>query len=173
MCLTRVALYGSTWSMGDSTNLLHQFDRRLIDGLYVEAMVLADEARSFFDHRAEEERALLGQLERVEFACESLKVTTRLMHVIAWLLTQRAILNGELEELARMEERFRLGEAATTDEAIAGRFSTDMQALIGASEDLYDRVLRLEQQLVGRVRGEPSLALSPARDLLTRLERAF
>lgn len=159
--------------MGDSTNLLNQFDRRLIDGLYVEAMVLADEARSFFDHRAEEQRALLDQIDRVAFACESLKVTTRLMHVIAWLLTQRAILNGELEEAVRMEERFRLGEAAATNPDSARSFIAEMRTLILASEDLYERVSRLEQQLVGRVRGGGEMALSPARDLLIRLERAF
>jgi regulator of CtrA degradation len=159
--------------MSDSTTLLNQFDRRLIDSLYVEAMVLADEARSFFDHRAEEHRALLGQIDRVEFACESLKVTTRLMHVIAWLLTQRAILNGELDESVRNEERHRLGEAAATPSSMAERFSFDMMTLIVASEDLYDRVSRLERQLVGRARGSAPVPLSPARDLLTRLERAF
>lgn len=159
--------------MGESITLLNQFDRRLIDSLYVEAMVLADEARSFFDYRAEEQRALLGQVDRVEFACESLKVTTRLMHVIAWLLTQRAILNGELDESARHEERHRLGEAATTPSTITERFSLDMMSLIVASEDLYDRVLRLERQLVGRSGGSTKAPLSPARDLLTRLERAF
>lgn len=159
--------------MTDSTTLLNQFDRRLIDSLYVEAMVLADEARSFFDYRAEEHRALLGQVDRVEFACESLKVTTRLMHVIAWLLTQRAILNGELNESARSEDRHRLGDAATTLSGVAERFTFDMMTMIVASEDLYGRVARLEKQLVGRVRGAPSMALSPARDLLTRLERAF
>ncbi|MBN8818450.1 MAG: DUF1465 family protein [Sphingomonas sp.] len=159
--------------MRDSTTLLNQFDRRLIDSLYVEAMVLADEARAFFDHRAEEHRATLDQIDRVEFACESLKVTTRLMHVIAWLLTQRAILNGELPDAVRSEERYRLGEAATTPVGLAERFSFDMMTLIVASEDLYDRVARLERQLVGRVRGSKALPLSPARDLLTRLERAF
>jgi regulator of CtrA degradation len=159
--------------MNESTTLLNQFDRRLIDSLYVEAMVLADEARAFFDHRAEEHRAALDQLDRVEFACESLKVTTRLMHVIAWLLTQRAILNGELAETVRREERYRLGEAAATLTGIAERFAFDMMTLIVASEDLYDRVARLERQLVGRVRGSSVVPLSPARDLLTRLERAF
>ena len=159
--------------MSDSTNLLNQFDRRLIDGLYVEAMVLADEARSFFDHRAEEHRAALGQVDRVEFACESLKVTTRLMHVIAWLLTQRAILNGELPETVRGEERYRLGEAAVTKDGLAERFGFDMMTLIVASEDLYSRVARLERQLAGRIREDAMVPLSPARDLLIRLERAF
>lgn len=153
--------------------MLTQFDRRLIDSLYVEAMVLADEARSFFDHRADEHRASLGQTDRVEFACESLKVTTRLMHVIAWLLTQRAILNEELEEGVRHEERFRLGEAAGTMPALADRFGLDMMAMILGSEDLYTRVARLERQLVGRARGESALLPSPARDLLTRLERSL
>ncbi|MGF7168445.1 regulator of CtrA degradation [Sphingobium xanthum] len=159
--------------MSDSTTLLNQFDRKLIDSLYVEAMVLADEARSFFDHRAEEHRALLAQIDRVEFACESLKVTTRLMHVIAWLLTQRAILNGELPESVRGEERHRLGDAAVTAPGIGDRFSFDMKTLIEASEDLYDRVARLESQLLGRSRGTRLVPLNPARDLLTRLERAF
>ena len=65
--------------------------RRLIDSLYTEAMLLADEARGYFDEVGREQRDMLGAMDRVVFSCESLKVTTRLMHVIAWLLTQRAV----------------------------------------------------------------------------------
>ena len=61
--------------------------RHLIDALYIEAMLLADEARSYFDEVGRAEREMLDPLVRVGFSCESLKVTTRLMHVIAWLLT--------------------------------------------------------------------------------------
>lgn len=57
--------------------------RRLVDSLYVEAMVLADEARGYFDQLGRDERDALEALSRVAFSCESLKVTTRLMHVIA------------------------------------------------------------------------------------------
>jgi regulator of CtrA degradation len=63
---------------------------RLVDSLYVEAMLLADEVRAYFDEGGREEREALPPLLKVSFSCESLKVTTRLMHVIAWLLTQRA-----------------------------------------------------------------------------------
>jgi len=69
---------------------------KLVDSLYVEAMVLADEARSYFDSAARDDRLGLEPVDRVGFSCESLKVTTRLMHVIAWLLTQRAVTAGEL-----------------------------------------------------------------------------
>jgi hypothetical protein len=40
---------------------------KLVDSLYVEAMVLADEARSYFDVQAEEDRALLEPGVRVHF----------------------------------------------------------------------------------------------------------
>ncbi|HZV19736.1 MAG TPA: DUF1465 family protein [Sphingobium sp.] len=159
--------------MSDSKTLVSHFDRRLIDGLYVEAMVLADEARSFFDGQGEEQRRALGEVDRVVFAGESLKVTTRLMHVIAWLLAQRAILNGELTEAARSDERFKLGEAAPTAASIAQRFSPDMTALIVDSADIYQRIARLERQLVTRTRRHSPAQFSPARALLDRLERAF
>ncbi|MBA3730170.1 MAG: DUF1465 family protein, partial [Sphingomonas sp.] len=64
---------------------------RLIDSLYTEAMLLADEARAYFDQAGRDERLTLEPFARVGFACESLKVTTRIMHIAAWLLTQRAV----------------------------------------------------------------------------------
>jgi len=64
---------------------------RLIDSLYTEAMLLADEARSYFDDAGRDDRNTLEPFIRVGFACESLKVTTRIMHIVAWLLTQRAM----------------------------------------------------------------------------------
>ena len=59
-------------------------------------MLLADEARSYFEGRARVDRDALDPWMRVGFSCESLKVTTRLMHVIAWLLARRAVAEGEL-----------------------------------------------------------------------------
>ncbi len=69
---------------------------KVIDSLYTEAMLLADEARSYFDRNGREDRLRLDPLLRVGFSVESLKVTTRLMHVIARLLTQRALEAGEI-----------------------------------------------------------------------------
>ncbi len=70
---------------------------RLIDALYTEAMVLADEARAYFDDAGRDERQTLDAFARVGFACESLKVTTRIMHIVAWLLTQKAVVTGEIK----------------------------------------------------------------------------
>lgn len=137
---------------------------KLIDSLYVEAMLLADEARGYFDQQGREERAGLAPMSRVGFSCESLKVTTRLMHIIAWLLTQRAAEAGELAERPGR----RLGKAAASDsDAIAGLPATAIN-LIRASGELYARVERLDQ-------GNRSADAqpSPARSLMSRLERSL
>ena len=70
---------------------------RLIDSLYTEAMLLADEARAYFDEAGRDDRQMLEPFARVGFACESLKVTTRIMHIVAWLLTQKAVETGEIK----------------------------------------------------------------------------
>lgn len=138
---------------------------RLIDSLYTEAMVLADEARSYFDEIGRPEQALLEPMQRVAFSCESLKVTTRLMHVIAWLLTRKAIAAGEIAD-DRSDTR-RLGLAAETELAAIDSLPAGARAIISGSVDLYDRVARIDREMV-----EPE-SDSPALGLIRRLERTF
>jgi regulator of CtrA degradation len=141
---------------------------KLIDSLYVEAMLLADEARAYFDKHGRDERMSLDPLVRVGFSCESLKVTTRLMHIIAWLLTQRAVAAGELTaDQARKPER-QLGEAVESDEEVLEKLPQSALQLIRSSRDLYERVRRIEE---GSSSEEPPH--SPARSLLSRLQRSL
>ncbi|MDR6787045.1 regulator of CtrA degradation [Sphingomonas sp. BE138] len=142
--------------------------RRLIDSFYTEAMVLADEARHYFDEGGRAEREALAPMERVAFSCESLKVTTRLMHVIAWLLTQRAIAAGELAATQALDPARRLGAAPASDEAMLQRFPAQAHALIAGSIDLHRRVALLDSANAG----ERPVA-SPARSMLERLSTAF
>jgi len=138
----------------------------LVDSLYVEAMVLADEARSYFDSRGRDERLTLDPMLRVGFSCESLKVTTRLMHVIAWLLTQRAVEAGELSHVQARRPVRRLGNAPDSDEELVARLPGNAVQLIEASRDLYARIKRLED-------GGLAPQASPARSLMSRLERSI
>ena len=99
-----------------AAELQGQMTPKLVDGLYIEAMVLADEARSYFDTLGRDDRLSLDPIDRVGFSCESLKVTTRLMHVIAWLLTQRAVAPASS---AGPGGRSGGGEAPQTDRALS------------------------------------------------------
>lgn len=141
---------------------------RLIDSLYTEAMLLADEARSYFDDAGRDERATLEPFARVGFACESLKVTTRIMHIVAWLLTQRAIESGEIPSRDGQRAERRLGNAQDSDPIVVGTLPPAAQRLINSSADLYARVKRLDE---GGLEAEPPQ--SPARALMGRLERGL
>ena len=154
---------------------------RLVDSLYVDAMVMADEARSYFDRKAEEDRGGLDMMARLTFSCESLKVTTRLMHVIAWLLSQKAWQRGEITAEALSDPKYRLGSASQTDMSALAVLPPCARDLVTGSQSLYDRVRRLQEQMLqinltpAPVSDIPNDDEVPgqARDLLARLERAF
>jgi len=146
----------------------HRIHRRLIDSVYVEAMLLADEARSYFDEVGRAERDALSPMTRVAFSCESLKVTTRLMHVIAWLLTQRAVIAGELSAAQAGEPSRRLGEAPNTEPLVAADLPPHARRMIDASIELHRRVARLD---AAQLRDLPDPG--PARAMLDRLATAF
>ena len=141
---------------------------RVIDGLYTEAMLLADEARHYFDEAGRDDRNLLEPFVRVTFACESLKVTTRIMHIVAWLLTQRAIETGEIPGPEGRRPERRLGHAAESDPEVVASMPSEARRLIEASSDLYARINRVDEGVV--VDEAPT---SPARALMGRLERGL
>jgi len=155
---------------------------RLVDNLYVEAMVMADEARSYFDGKGMEDKDRLGMVARLSFTCDALKVTTRLMHVIAWLLTQKAWRRGEISAEALDDPRYRLGQAATSEPSALEAMPACARELVTGSEALYERVRWLQENMRNARVGFASdqlpesfaaIGAGPARDLLARLERSF
>jgi regulator of CtrA degradation len=145
-----------------------ELNSRLVDSLYVEAMLLADEARSYFDNAARDDRLGLSPVDRVGLSCESLKVTTRLMQVIAWLLNQRALAAGEIDADEAAASERRIGDAPASEDALVARLPAAAVDLIRASIELYDRVCRVSDG--GFAEETPG---SPARSLQSRLERSL
>ncbi|PCD02595.1 hypothetical protein COC42_14435 [Sphingomonas spermidinifaciens] len=145
-----------------------RFERRLIDSLYTEAMLLADEARDYFDESGRADRDALAPLARVSFSCESLKITTRLMHVIAWLLTQRAVMAGELSAVDALDGSRRLGDAPASEPAAVETLPPRARSLVEASSRLHWRVAQLDT-----AQASVTPAASPARVMIERLARAL
>ena len=166
-----VLTWTRTWHVGNMTESNESLETqtritpRLIESLYTEAMLLADEARAYFDEGGREERSSLPPFVRVGFACESLKVTTRIMHIVAWLLTQRAVESGEIKSVEGRRPERRLGHANDSDPLVIEQLPETARKLVNASTDLYARIKRLDEGQLD----EP--AASPARALMGRLER--
>lgn len=152
-------------TVGSDLSPLH---RKLIEALYDEAMLLADEARAYFDEAGRNERDSLDPLARVGFSCESLKVTTRLMHVIAWLLTQRAVQAGELSRAEALHPSRRLGDATITDAATLAVLPIRARKLIETSADLHRRV-----GLLDAAQEASPTAVSPVLSMQIRLALAL
>jgi regulator of CtrA degradation len=141
---------------------------RLAETLYTEALLLADETHAYYDLAGRSDREQLEPRERVQFACEALKATTRLMHVIAWLATRRAIATGELPEGDPRSAERQLGESTPSDTNVLGAMPTPARRLILAGIDLHERVGRVAAGIEA-----PIATASPARALLQRLERSL
>lgn len=154
------------------TSLAHTpINPKLVESLYLEAMSLADEARGYFDCEGAADRGRLDPVTRVAFSCESLKVTTRLMHVVSWLLVQKAVQAGELEAGEAAHPDRRLGRASDTDDPVRlAQLPARSRDIVERSRDLYDRVSRLDAQVGAEPGGE---AGGGARALLDRLRSSL
>lgn len=151
-------------SLDDARKLM---TARLVGSLYTEAMLLADEARSYFDEIGRIDRETLRPFERVAFSCESLKVTTRLMHVIAWLLTRKAVASGELPDGIDTDEGRRLGAPVASDAEAIATLPDRARAIVAASSDLYERIALIDRNMVDPEPGSPALGL------IRRIEQAL
>lgn len=112
---------------------------RIVDALYGEALLLADELRSRFggEFRAEGDAAA-----DVALTCESLRATTRTMHCLAWLLNHRAYFAGEISEF-QLRRHGRLPPGVPSGDL--ARLPEDAARLMRISERLFARVERLEK----------------------------
>ena len=119
---------------------------RIIEGLYCEALVLAEEVRAAFTLSGRIERACNDEdLARVALSCEGLRTTTRMMHAIAWLLNHRAHLMGELSEF-QLRRFGRLAPDPTQSDPDALMLMGQHQReVIAATKRFYARLLRLDR----------------------------
>lgn len=132
--------------------------RAQVENLYVEAMVIADEAYAAFGADRGTGTGDLRADDHVAVACESLKTTTRLMHVIAWLLHQRAMIAGEPGATAK-DSAADLGDPIAADETVCARLAPSVRRIVRESERLFARVKRLDGEWRSQPRAAPVQAL--------------
>ena len=140
------------------------FSARLVESLYTDAMVLADEARSYFERDRHDGGDDDGNaFDKIDISCESLRVTTRLMHAIAWLLNQKAYYAGELPGHLLRHQNHRLGSTEVSDPALLRRLPEEARNLVRASEQLVARLARIESSFEAHdQRTGPAMASAPA-----------
>jgi regulator of CtrA degradation len=121
---------------------------------YDETMDLMVEARNYLAYAERSERQRAGLETGLRMSCEAMRVTSRLTQVMAWLMMQRAVQDGEIPQEEAITDENRLsGGDVCLDES----FSNDetlprgLRSLMDRSYRLYVRVSRLEEMVRDRV----------------------
>jgi regulator of CtrA degradation len=104
---------------------------------------------------------------RLALSTEGLKTTTRMMHVLAWLLNQRALFSGELSE-SQVRLHGALPPDRGSDDRQLAMLEPETRELIAETERLHQRIARLDE--AWRQHFEMT---SPARAFQERIGREF
>lgn len=118
-----------------------------------ETMSLLVEARRYLSDRAETDTRSLTLDQGLASSVETMRLVSRLTEALAWLLTHRAVLTGELTLDEALAPERRLGGHAlcgrdTTDDM--RNMPADFQKLMARSLDLYQRIAHLDAQVSNR-----------------------
>lgn len=141
-------------------------DGPFLDKSYDEAMAMVHAVAAYLDGDGKTARDALEEALRPVFTSESLRLTTRLMQAVAWLMVHRAVAAGELTREEALSPARRLsGRDICLAPPLPGceRLPPQLQVYLDQSRQLYERIARLEERLM-----MPEQPANPVGNLLER-----
>lgn len=142
--------------------------------LFREGMDLVEETASYLDGPGREDAKRLGRTGALAYASESMALTTQLMQCASWLLTQRAVAEGDMEAQEATEQRYRITPSTLKSPewpANEDPCPPRLGDLAVRARALHDRLARLDTSLF---EGDgPAPEDNPVANQLDRLTQAF
>jgi regulator of CtrA degradation len=117
--------------------------------VYNDAMTLLCEAQEYFTEFGDSDQKKLDVNIRSIYACEMSRITLRLSCVMSWLLAQRSVVSGQIaaEQSAHYGLEFQ-NICRVDNTALHGILPSYVCYLLDSTFELYERVLRLNSQIV-------------------------
>jgi regulator of CtrA degradation len=144
-----------------------------------DGMKLVEDTAAYLDGPGRQESKLLDRATSLAYATESVRLTTRLMHLASWLLLHRAVNEGEISLVQANKERTRIKlsieEPRLAAEGKVGEtpaLPARLRELIARSKKLRDQIRRLD----ATIHAQPSTAAAghnPFEFQLGKLRAAF
>lgn len=131
--------------MQHSASTITFFDRT-----YDEAFALLVEARDYLTERQQQVTDQLSPQHQLIAGCETMRLTSRLVQVMAWLMVQRAVHAGEIDPAEADAPQRRLGGHDVCAEPGPWDMSglpRRLRVLLDRSHALYNRVARLDEMV--------------------------
>jgi len=120
---------------------------RFFGKTYYETMSLLLASRDYLANAQPADATGLRPIDRLRVNCEAMRLTTRLTQIMAWLLAQRAVFEGEMSRTMAAADEFRLSAdaicMAETDITLQW-LPMRLRELLEHSRRLYVRVARLD-----------------------------
>ncbi len=117
---------------------------------YKETLAMVHEACNYIDGPGRRACNAMEETDSLYYTAETLRLTTRLTQLMAWMFVQRAVQNGEMTPEEAAKEQHRLGARHTclsSSEPPEGVLPASLEDLLERSERLYRRVARLDDLL--------------------------
>ncbi len=121
-----------------------------IDKAYDETMSLLVEARNYVAFQEGVDQRNLAPGQRLQVSYESMRVTSRLTQVMAWMLAQKAVYAGEMSQARAVGEEFALSGGEICSDPSGpdnAELPAGLRSLLERSHRLYMRVSRLEDMV--------------------------
>lgn len=123
-------------------------------GTYDEAFDLLVEARNYVRNDVVAFKYADNPPDPLAMTQETLRLTSRLTQVMAWLMAERALHEGEIGEDEFIKDKYRLeGHAVclkrVMDEMMQDDVPEGLNDLLDRSYGLYSRIMRLDERYVG------------------------
>jgi len=143
-----------------------------------EGMDLVEETAAYLDGPGRQDSKKLGRTDALTYASQSMRLTTRLMQVASWLLVQRALKEEEMSLPEARADKYRLVPEERAEGTLSfSELAKDAYALpaklldlLARSEQLYERIMRLDRSLYGSIAAQAGNTVA---DQINRLEAAF
>lgn len=120
------------------------------DGTYDEAFDLLVEARDYVERSVPALKYSSQPPDPTTVTVETLRLTSRITQVMAWVMAQRAVHEGEIEADDLSQDRYRVeGKKTCLKRAIDDMddLPGEFRQLMDRSYNLYSRILRLDEQI--------------------------
>lgn len=128
-----------------------RFSAVLYDRNYNETLALLTKSEHFLKNYTAFHTSAQDQVQDLRINCEMTRVTSRLTQIMAWILAQKAAINGEITPEEANSEKFRIkDDPFCLANSINGRedeYPLPVRELLSDSLILFRRILNLSRQL--------------------------
>ena len=134
----------------------HYVESERFSELFRDGMALVEETARYLDGDGRRQGRQLNGQASLNFATESMRLTTRLMNLASWLLIRRSVARGEMTRDKARRERTKLKLETIGRPSHLKDYEelpVELRTLVDRSFAMHDKVTRLDRMFEGAFEG--------------------